>query len=167
MYYALFFLKIYRSYEVIVLKYDLRRKKYMEKKEVLEKGGKFISEFKEFVLRGNVMDMAVGVIIGSAFASIVTALTDDFINPLINGIGGAEIAGKIKIYGGQALNYGHFISAVINFIIMAFVLFIMLKTVNRIMEIGKKKEEATEETSKKDEQTVLLEEIRDLLKKQK
>lgn len=142
-------------------------KKEMSKEAALEKGGKFVNEFKEFVLRGNVMDMAVGVIIGSAFASIVTALTDDFINPLINGIGGAEIAGKIKIYGGQALNYGHFISAVINFLIMAFVLFMMLKAVNKLMTIGKKKEEEVEEAPKKDEQVVLLEEIRDLLKKQK
>lgn len=142
-------------------------KKEISKEAALEKGGKFVNEFKEFVLRGNVMDMAVGVIIGSAFASIVTALTDDFINPLINGIGGAEIAGKIKIYGGQALNYGHFISAVINFLIMAFVLFMMLKAVNKLMTIGKKKEEEVEEAPKKDEQVVLLEEIRDLLKKQK
>ena len=145
----------------------VKMKKEMSKEAALEKGGKFVNEFKEFVLRGNVMDMAVGVIIGSAFASIVTALTDDFIKPLINGIGGAEIAGKIKIYGGQALNYGHFISAVINFLIMAFVLFMMLKAVNKLMTIGKKKEEEVEEAPKKDEQVVLLEEIRDLLKKQK
>ena len=59
-----------------------------------EKGKGFISEFKAFVLRGNVMDMAIGVIIGTAFASIVTALTEDFINPLINSIGGAEVQGK-------------------------------------------------------------------------
>lgn len=155
-----------------MIKYGWRKgsskmKKEISKEAALEKGGKFVNEFKEFVLRGNVMDMAVGVIIGSAFASIVTALTDDFINPLINGIGGAEIAGKIKIYGGQALNYGHFISAVINFLIMAFVLFMMLKAVNKLMTIGKKKEEEVEEAPKKDEQVVLLEEIRDLLKKQK
>ena len=100
---------------------------------------KFLDEFKAFVLRGNVMDMAVGVIIGSAFASIVTALTEDFINPLINGIGGAEIAGKLKIFGGQYLNWGHFLTAVINFLIMAFVLFLMLKAVNKLMTIRKKK----------------------------
>ena len=63
-------------------------------KGVAGKGKGFIEEFKAFVLKGNVMDMAVGVIIGTAFASIVTALTDDFINPLINGIGGAEVAGS-------------------------------------------------------------------------
>ena len=137
-----------------------------ELKKLKEKSGGFVSEFKEFVLRGNVMDMAVGVIIGGAFSNIVTALTTDFINPLINGIGGAEIGGSIKIYGGQRLLYGDFITAVINFIIMAFVLFMLLKVVNGIVTIGKKKEEKKEEPKKSDE-TVLLEEIRDLLKKQK
>ena len=122
-------------------------------------------DFKAFVLRGNVMDMAVGVIIGTAFAGLITALTDDFINPLINGIGGAEIAGRIKIYGGQYLNWGHFLTAVINFLIMAFVLFMLLKFFNTLTKL-KKKEEVKEE-AKKDEQIILLEEIRDLLKKQK
>lgn len=126
---------------------------------------KFLEEFKAFIAKGNVMDMAVGVIIGSAFASIVTALTDDFINPLINGIGGAEVAGKIKIYGGQYLNWGHFITAVINFLIMAFVLFLILKVVNKLMNL-RKKEEKEEEVAKSDD-IILLEEIRDLLKKNK
>ena len=103
----------------------------------------FAKEFKEFVLRGNVMDMAVGVIIGAAFGNIVTALTNDFINPLINGIGGAEVAGRIKIYGGQYLNWGDFLTSVINFLIMALILFTLLKVVNKIMTIGKKKEEET------------------------
>lgn len=135
-------------------------------KEVLKKGGSFVSEFKEFVLRGNVMDMAIGVIIGSAFASIVTALTDDFINPIINGIGGAEVAGQLKLWDGVYLNWGHFLTAVINFVIMAFVLFIMLKGVNKLMTIGKKKEEEKEEV-KKDETLETLKEIKELLKKQK
>ena len=140
-------------------------------KEKLSKGkkkvGGFFSEFKAFILRGNVMDMAIGVIIGSAFASIVSALTEDFINPLINGIGGAEVAGQIKIYGGQALNWGHFVTAIINFLIMAFVLFLMLKAVNKLMTIGKKKEEEKVEAPVKSDETILLEEIRDLLKKNK
>ena len=119
---------------------------------------KFMDEFKTFVLRGNVMDMAVGVIIGGAFATIVTALTEDFINPLINGIGGTEIAGKLKIYGGQYINWGHFLTAVINFVIMAFILFTMLKAVNKLMTIGKKKEEPAPATPAKTE-TDLLEEI--------
>ena len=129
-----------------------------------EKGTGFIAEFKEFVLRGNVMDMAVGVIIGGAFSNIVTALTEDFINPLINGIGGAEVAGTIKIYGGQVIRYGDFITSVINFVIMAFVLFMLLKVFNKISSIGKKKKEEEAE-AKKTEDIALLEEIRDLLKK--
>lgn len=141
------------------------------KKEKLEqrkkKLGGFIAEFKAFILRGNVMDMAIGVIIGSAFATIVAALTDDFINPLINGIGGAEVAGQIKIYGGQVLNWGHFVTAVINFVITAFILFLILKAINRLMTIGKKKEEETIEAPVKSDETILLEEIRDLLKKNK
>ena len=103
-----------------------------ELKKLKEKSGGFVNEFKEFILRGNVMDMAVGVIIGSAFSNIVTALTKDFINPLINGIGGAEINGQIKIYGGQALNWGHFLTSVINFLITALVIFILIKGINAL-----------------------------------
>ena len=133
--------------------------------EIKKKGTGFISEFKEFVLRGNVMDMAVGVIIGGAFQGIVTALTEDFINPLINGIGGAEVGGTIKIYGGQVIRYGDFLTSVINFLIMAFVLFTLLKVINGIVAMGKK-EEAAEAPAKSDE-VLLLEEIRDSLKKNK
>ena len=133
-------------------------------KELKEKGTGFFGEFKEFIMRGNVMDMAIGIIIGGAFSNIVTALTTDFINPLINGIGGAEVAGTFKIYGGQVIRYGDFITSVINFLIMAFVLFILLKSFNKISAIGKKEAEKKEE-EKKAEDIVLLEEIRDLLKK--
>ena len=126
---------------------------------------KFADEFKSFVLRGNVMDMAVGVIIGAAFADIVGALTSDFINPLINGIGGAEVAGQIKIYGGQSLNYGHFLTAIINFLIMAFVLFLMLKFVNKLMTVGKKKETPKEEAPAKTEIDYLEDILKELKKK--
>ena len=103
---------------------------------------KLLKEFKEFALKGNVMDMAIGVIIGGAFSAIVTALTTCFINPLINSVGGAEVAGTIKLpwvdYAGLdseaalalSLNYGGFITAVINFLILAVILFIMLKAIN-------------------------------------
>lgn len=141
-----------------------------ELKKISEKSKGFINEFKAFILRGNVMDMAIGVIIGSAFSGIVTALTNDFINPLINGIGGAEVAGKIKIYGGQYLDYGHFLTSIINFVIMAFVLFILLKVFNKIATIGKHDEPSKEENIKKEEKSeevILLKEIRDLLKKSK
>lgn len=131
---------------------------------------KFLKEFKAFALKGNVMDLAIGVIIGAAFQDIVTSLTESFINPLINCIGGAEVAGKIKLGNtGQALDYGAFLTAVINFIIMAFVLFLLMKGINTLMHIGRKKEEeekkevAPPESSKEE---VLLTEIRDLLKAQ-
>ena len=129
------------------------------------KGKGFMGEFKEFIMRGNVMDMAVGVIIGGAFSGIVTALTTDIINPLINGIGGAEVGGTIKIYGGQVIKYGDFITAIINFLIMALVLFLLLKVFNKLANLGKNK--AEEEVAPKTDETLLLEEIRDLLKKQK
>ena len=138
--------------------------KKVDKEALAKKGKGFINEFKEFVMRGNVMDMAIGVIIGGAFADIVTALTKDFINPLINGIGGAEVGGTLKIYGGQEILYGDFITSVINFLIMALVLFFMLKAFNKLASLGKKEEE---EVVPKTDEAVLLEEIRDLLKKQK
>lgn len=106
---------------------------------------KFFGEFKEFIAKGNVLDLAVGVIIGSAFSAIVTALTDNIINPLINCIGGAEIQGKIHLVGDNYIDYGAFISAIINFIIMAFIIFCIVKAVNKAMTIGKKKEEEVEE----------------------
>lgn len=90
-----------------------------------------LKEFKEFISKGNVMDLAIGVIIGTAFAKIVDALTSSFIQPLLNLIGGAEVQGTIPLgNSGQALNYGAFITAVINFLIVAFVLFIMIKAIN-------------------------------------
>ena len=148
----------------------MSKKKKINKENLKNIGGKgkgFIEEFKAFILRGNVMDMAIGVIIGGAFATIVTALTEDFINPLINSIGGAEVKGQIKIWGGQYLNWGHFVTAVINFIIMAFILFLMLKGVNKLMEAGKKKKEEEAAAPIKTDETLLLEEIRDILKKRK
>ena len=138
--------------------------KKIDNDKVKEKSKGFIEEFKAFVLRGNVMDMAIGVIIGTAFAAIVTALTEDFINPLIDSIGGAEVQGKIAIWGGQYLNWGHFVTAIINFLIMAVVLFLMLKGVNKLVSKRKKDEEVAAPV--KSEEVILLEEIRDLLKKQ-
>ena len=138
--------------------------KKIDNDKVKEKSKGFIEEFKAFVLRGNVMDMAIGVIIGTAFAAIVTALTEDFNNPLIDSIGGAEVQGKIAIWGGQYLNWGHFVTAIINFLIMAVVLFLMLKGVNKLVSKRKKDEEVAAPV--KSEEVILLEEIRDLLKKQ-
>ena len=142
----------------------------MEKniKKLAGKGKGLLGEFKEFIMRGNVMDMAVGVIIGAAFKDIVDALTADFINPLIDGIGGKEVAGKIAIYGGQYLNWGHFVTAVLNFLIIALVLFFLLKGFNKLAKLGKKEAPAEEEeaVAPKTDEAILLEEIRDLLKKE-
>ncbi len=112
---------------------------------------KFLDEFKEFALKGNVMDMAIGVIIGGAFTAIVTAFTEDFITPLLNMIGGAKFGGKIPLpFGpeGNAILWGDFLSAVVNFLIVALILFAMLKAVNKLMTIGKKKEEEAPTTKK-------------------
>ena len=140
----------------------------------MSKKNGFVSEFKNFIMRGNVMDMAIGVIIGAAFGSIVSALTDNFINPLIAVItGGAEkdengvmqlVGGKFTI-AGVDFNYGAFISAVLNFLIIAIILFCLIKAVNKAMAIGKKKEE--EKPAEPPKEEVLLTEIRDLLKEKK
>ncbi|MCH4153409.1 MAG: large conductance mechanosensitive channel protein MscL [Saccharofermentans sp.] len=137
----------------------------------------FAKEFKAFALQGNVVDMAIGVIIGAAFKDIVTSLTDNFINPLIASIGGANIAGSIKLpwvdYSGLSLeeiqslslNYGAFITAIINFFIMALVLFIMLKGVNSLKNIGrKKKDDEPAPAPEPSDEVKLLTEIKDLLK---
>ncbi len=111
---------------------------------------KFLQEFKEFALQGNVMSMAVGVIVGAAFKDLVTSFTDNVITPIINCIGGAEIQGRIHLLGEQYINYGAFITAVINFLIMAFIIFLMVKGMNSLANIGKKKEEAAEEATTKE-----------------
>ncbi len=98
---------------------------------------KFIKEFKAFALRGNVMDMAVGVLIASAFSGIVTSLTDNFINPIISLVTGAATY-SLQDIAGFASN---FVAAVVNFVIMAFILFLLLKGVNKVISLGHKKEE--------------------------
>lgn len=106
---------------------------------------KFIKEFKAFISKGNVLDLAVGVIIGGAFSSIVTSLTDNIIKPVINCIGGAEIQGKIHLVGDNYIDYGAFLSAIINFLIMALIIFCIVKAVNKAMSLGHKKEEDNEQ----------------------
>ena len=109
---------------------------------------KFIEEFKAFALRGNVMDMAIGVIIGGAFTSIVTSLTDNLINPILGLFGGTDLSGFVLNLGGVELRYGAFITSIINFLIMAFVLFCLLKAVNKLTALGKKPEAPAEPTTK-------------------
>lgn len=104
---------------------------------------KFIEEFKAFALRGNVMDMAIGVIIGGAFTSIVTSLTENLINPILGLAENADLSAFTLKITGVELKYGAFLTSVINFIIMAFVLFCLLKAVNKLLNFGKKPEEPT------------------------
>ncbi|MBQ0065332.1 MAG: large conductance mechanosensitive channel protein MscL [Firmicutes bacterium] len=127
---------------------------------------KFMEEFKAFALRGNVVDLAIGVLIGGAFGALVGALTDDFITPILNCIGGgADLGWSIHLVGDQYLLVGHFVSAIINFIIYAFVIFMIMKSMNKLATLGKKEEEAAPEPEPApDPNVVLLTEIRDLLK---
>ena len=111
---------------------------------------KFFEEFKAFISRGNVIDMAVGIIIGGAFTGIVSSLVEDIINPLIGLFGGMNFDRyKITLMGEATLNYGEFLTAVMNFIIMAFVVFLLVSMINKTAEKLKKKEEAAAPATKK------------------
>ena len=147
----------------------------------------WIEEFKAFAVKGNAMNMAVGVIVGAAFQSIIKSLTDDVIMPVIaifmGGVDFSEMKLTLPRLFGEApvdeagnaiantLNYGNFLSAIINFLILALVVFWMVKMHNTLAEMGKKKEkEAPAEEPAPPEPTAeekLLTEIRDLLKEQK
>ena len=109
---------------------------------------KFFNEFKEFITKGNVLDMAVGVIIGAAFKDIVTSLTDNIISPILAIFGKADFSSYIiPLNGDNAIKYGAFITAVINFLIMAFIIFLLIKGVAAVNNLStkafKKKEEET------------------------
>mgnify|MGYP002515694105 CR=1 FL=1 len=145
----------------------------------------FFGEFKKFIMRGNVIDLAVGVIIGGAFQAIVNSLVNDVISPLIGMIGGTDFSaysvvlkeavtdpktGEI-VKDALMLNYGAFVTAIINFLIMAIILFIMLKAINTLKSgIGKKlkkgKKEEPAPAPEPSEEVKLLTEIRDSLKAQ-
>ena len=109
---------------------------------------KFFEEFKAFAMRGNVLDMAVGVVVGGAFTAIVTALVDDVINPLIGLFFKADFSDVVISLGGSSIKIGEFVNSVINFLIMAFVLFCLLKTVNKLTSLGKKPEAPAAPTTK-------------------
>ena len=139
-----------------------------------------IKEFKDFIAKGNVMDMAVGIIIGAAFTAIVTSMVSDLINPIIGIItGGTDFSDKYVVLSGSAPDgvgleaaraaganvfaYGAFFSAVINFLIIAFVVFLLVKAVNRIKDAAMRKEEAVPGAPEGPTQEELLAQIRDLL----
>ena len=128
-----------------------------------EKKG-FIGEFKEFIMKGNVMDLAVGVVIGAAFTAIVNSLVEDIINPLIGLLGGdALVDGASSLSytfaNGITMNYGNFIGAIINFLIVGFVLFLVVKAFNKARNADAEEDEGPSE------EVTLLTEIKDLLAK--
>jgi large conductance mechanosensitive channel len=127
-----------------------------------------LNEFRKFISRGNVMDLAVAVVIGAAFTSIVNSLVDDIIMPIVGVfLGGVDFSALSITIGDATIAYGNFIQSVITFLIIAFVVFLMVKAVNKAQELafGEEEEEAPapEEPSA---EVKLLTEIRDLLKEQ-
>lgn len=127
---------------------------------------KVVKEFKEFINKGNVVDLAVGVIIGSAFSKIVTSLVNDMLMPLIGMIiGGLDFTELSLTIKDAKIMYGSFIQNIIDFLIIAFCVFMFVKFINKISR--KKEEPKKEEAPKKSDEVILLEDIRDLLKENK
>ena len=128
-----------------------------------------IKEFKEYIRKGNVMDMAVGIIIGGAFTAIVTALVDSILMPIIGAIsGGKRVADMSIMVGNAAIGYGAFLQAIIDFLLIAWVLFMILKAFNKAKAaVVKEEEEAPAEPEPVPADVELLTEIRDLLKEKK
>ena len=123
----------------------------------------FLKEFKEFAMRGNVMDMAVGVIIGGAFGKIVSSLVDDIIMPIVGMMTGGIDFSKLSAMVGEAeVKYGMFIQEIVNFLIIALCIFMVIKLINKVQ---KKKEEEPAPAPEPTKEEVLLTEIRDALKK--
>lgn len=140
-----------------------------------KKEPKIIKEFKEFINRGSVVDLAVGIIVGGAFTSIVTSLVNDVVMPVISMIiGGFDftnlkitIPAYIKGIEPATINYGNFIQALINFLIIAFVIFLIVRTLNNMKKKAAPAQVEDKAAAKaEDDQTAILKEIRDLLAKQ-
>lgn len=120
-----------------------------------------IKEFKEFISRGNVIDLAVGVIIGGAFGKIITSLVNDILMPLLGFVlGGIDFSNLVLQIGDAQIKYGLFIQNVVDFLIVAFCIFIFVKIINKIF---KKRKDEKKEMPKKSDEVIILEEIRDLL----
>lgn len=128
---------------------------------------KFLEEFKTFALKGNVMDMAVGVIIGAAFQAIVSSLVSDIISPLLGSFAGMNFDSLSVSINGATLAYGKFITAVINFLIMALVLFMIVKTINKISSMFHEQKIEEESKPKKSDELIALEKIVSLLEEKK
>ncbi|ROT99406.1 large conductance mechanosensitive channel protein MscL [Histidinibacterium lentulum] len=125
-----------------------------------------IKEFRDFIAKGNVMDLAVGIIIGAAFTAIVTSLVEDLVNPLIGlFIGGLDFSGLSFGVGEAQFMYGNFITAAINFLIIALVVFMLVKAVNRIKAIAEKPDDVEPTVETGPSELDILIEIRDALKK--
>ena len=125
-----------------------------------------MKEFKEFISRGNVMDMAVGIIIGGAFTAIVSSLVADIITPIIGMLmGGINFSELAVTVGSAQLTYGNFIQAVINFLLVAWVLFMIVKAMNKMKRKEEEKPAEPEAPAEPPEDILLLREIRDSLKK--
>lgn len=143
---------------VVMGEKDKKKEKIL--KEATKKSGKFISDFKSFIARGNVVDLAVGVVIGSAFGKIVSSVVDDILMPIIGVlIGGIDFSSLSVKVGEANIAYGSFVQNVIDFLIIALFVFIVVKFFERF---NKKEKEEIEK--QEDEQIVLLREIRDALK---
>ncbi|MBQ7744317.1 MAG: large conductance mechanosensitive channel protein MscL [Ruminococcus sp.] len=126
---------------------------------------KIAKEFKEFIMRGNVMDLAIGVVIGGAFKAIIDSLVADIIMPVVGMITGKiDIASLSVTVGDAELKYGSFLQQILNFLIIAFVIFMVVKAINTAHEKLAKKKESEEEEEDKPTTEDLLAEIRDLLK---
>ncbi|MGY4716265.1 large conductance mechanosensitive channel protein MscL [Bacillus amyloliquefaciens] len=122
------------------------------------------SEFKSFAMRGNIMDLAIGVVIGGAFGKIVTSLVEDIIMPLVGLLlGGLDFSGLAVTFGDAHIKYGSFIQTIVNFFIISFSIFIVIRTIGKLRR-KKEAEEEAEEAEETNQQTELLTEIRDLLK---
>lgn len=126
-----------------------------------------LAEFKDFINQGNVLDMAVGIVVGAAFTAIVTSLVGDIIMPLIGMItGGIDFTSLVVTIGKANLAYGKFIQAIINFLLIAFVVFMIVKAINKMRRINKAEAEETKsEEDAPSAEVLLLTEIRDALKK--
>ena len=125
-----------------------------------------MKEFKEFISRGNVMDMAVGIIIGGAFTAIVSSLVADIITSIIGMLlGGVNFSELTVTVGSASLTYGNFIQAIINFLLVAWVLFMIVKAMNKMKRKEEEKPAEPEAPAEPPEDIVLLREIRDSLKK--